>query len=143
MKRVSLLMATVLAIAAAGIAADTYAQGVQTGTIRGTITDQQSLPVPGVTVNISSPALQGQRTTVSAGDGTYVFRTLPPGAYQLRYEISSFSPADRSLVVPLGLTVEQDVVLQAAGVTEQVQVVAETPAPLATPIVGANYTIEE
>jgi outer membrane receptor protein involved in Fe transport len=130
-------------MALAGSAADTYAQGVQTGTIRGTITDQQNLPVPGVNVTISSPALQGQRNTVSAGDGSYVFRTLPPGAYQLRFEISSFAPAERTVTVPLGLVVEQNIALQAAGVAEQVQVVAETPAPLATPIIGANYKNEE
>jgi outer membrane receptor for ferrienterochelin and colicin len=138
MKRATLLVATALALVLAGVA-DTFAQGIQTGTIRGTITDQQELPVPGVSVTISSPALQGQRSTVSAGDGTYVFRTLPPGQYQVRFEISAFSPAERTVNVPLGLTVEQNVVLQAAGVTEQVQVIAETPAPLATPTIAANY----
>ena len=44
---------------AAGPVARLAAQGVQTGTIRGTVTDQQNLPLPGVTVTISSPALQG------------------------------------------------------------------------------------
>jgi len=143
MKRATLLVATTLALVLAGFAADTYAQGTQTGTIRGAITDPQELPVPGVNVTISSPALQGQRTTVSAGDGTYVFRTLPPGQYQLRFEISAFAPAERTVTLPLGLVVEQNVVMQTAGVAEQVQVVAETPAPLASPIIGTNYRTEE
>src|SRR5262249_12216570 len=40
-------------------------------------------------------------------------------------------------------TVEQNVTMRPAGVTEAVTVVAETPAPIATPIVGANFKHEE
>ena len=38
----------------------------------------------------------------------------------------------------LGLTVDQNISMRPAGVTETVQVVAETPAPIATPVVGVN-----
>jgi hypothetical protein len=37
------------------------------------------------------------------------------------------------------LTVEQNVTMRAATLTETIQVVAETPAPIATPVVGANF----
>ena len=37
-----------------------FAQGVQTGTIRGTVTDQQNLAVPGVTVTVTSPHCRGR-----------------------------------------------------------------------------------
>jgi hypothetical protein len=72
-------------------ALDVFAQGVQTGTIRGTVVDQQDLPLPGVTVTISSPALQGQRTAITAMDGTYAFRALPAGDYEIAFDISSFA----------------------------------------------------
>jgi hypothetical protein len=143
MRRTIALVAALLAVFAGSFAVDSLAQGVQTGTIRGTVVDSQDLPVPGVTITISSPTLQGVRSTVSAADGTYVFRSLPPGRYEMSFEITSFAPVKRSTDVALGLTVEQNVTLRAGGIAEQVQVVAETPAPIATPIVGANYKHDE
>jgi len=56
-----------------------FAQGVQTGTIRGTVKDQQGLPLPGATITATSPALQGERTEVSDAAGTFLFRAVPPG----------------------------------------------------------------
>ena len=53
-----------------------FAQGVQTGTIRGLVKDQQDLAVPGVTVTATSPALQGPRSAVTDKEGLYVV----PGA---------------------------------------------------------------
>ena len=46
MRRLILFIAAWLILASAGSA---FAQGVQTGTIRGTVKDQQDLAVPGVT----------------------------------------------------------------------------------------------
>src|SRR5687767_12973973 len=119
------------------------AQGVQTGTIRGVVIDQQGLAVPGVTVTASSPALQGSRTTVTDGDGSFTIPALPPGVYEVRYELSSFATVTQTSTVALGLTVEQNVTMRTAAVTETVEVVAETPAPIATPVVGINVAKEE
>ena len=77
-------------VAASLSAAVASAQGVQTGTLRGTVVDQQNLPLPGVTVTISSPSLQGQRTGITESDGAYVFRALPAGTYQIDFELSAF-----------------------------------------------------
>jgi protocatechuate 3,4-dioxygenase beta subunit len=60
--------------------ATSSAQGVQTGTIRGTVKDQQGLALPGATITATSPALQGGRTVVTDTDGTYLFRSIPPGS---------------------------------------------------------------
>jgi hypothetical protein len=119
-----------------------FAQGVQTGTIRGTVVDQQNLPLPGATVTITSPALQGARTTVTAVDGTYVFPAMPAGDYQIGFEITSFRPVKRTMTVPLGGSIVADATLIAAGVTEVVQVVAAPP-PLVTPVVGLNIKHDE
>src|SRR6266850_7483637 len=107
------------------VATMTYAQGVQTGTIRGMVKDQQNLAVPGVTVTATSPDLQGPRITVTDSQGLYVIRALPPGDYQVRFELNGFATVIRRTAVPLGLTIEQDVSMRAAGVAETVQVVAE------------------
>jgi outer membrane receptor protein involved in Fe transport len=143
MRRTIAIVGVMLAIAFGGFVADSAAQGVQYGVIRGTVTDPQGLPVENVTVTASSPAMQGTRATTTAADGTYTFLQLPVGTYELSFETSSFSPARRTTAILLGLTVEQNVQLQTAGVAEQVQVVASLPAPIATPVVGANYRHEE
>ena len=49
-----------------------------TGMIDGVVTDQSGAPLPGVTVEITSPNLQGTRTAVTAADGRYRFPSLPP-----------------------------------------------------------------
>jgi hypothetical protein len=49
----------------------------------------------------------------------------------------------RNAVVPLGSVIETNVSMRAAGVAETVQVTAETPAPIATPVVGMNVTQAE
>jgi hypothetical protein len=96
-----------------------------------------------VTVTVSSPALLGQRSTTSDAQGLYVLQALPAGDYQVKFDIQGFAPITRSVTVPLGLVVEQNVTLRPGNVTETVQVVGATPAPIATPVVGANFKREE
>ena len=126
-----------------GFASLLGAQGVQTGTIRGVVRDAQGLAVPGATVTVTSAALQGPRAGTTDATGGYVFPNLPPGTYNVKVELSGFQTVDRPTTVPLGLVVEQNVTLNTAGVAETVQVVAEAPPPVATPIVGINIKHEE
>lgn len=125
------------------VAAVSHAQGVQTGTIRGLVKDQQGLAVPGVTVTATSPALQGARSAITDAQGLYAIRLLPPGDYQVKFELNGFATIARTTVVPLGLTVDQDVSMRAANVAETVQVTGELPAPITTPVVGLNLKHEE
>jgi hypothetical protein len=139
-------MRTVIALAIVStmaFVAIASAQGVQTGTIRGKVIDAQGLAVPGVTVTATSPALQGLRTTTTDMTGGYSLIALPPGAYDVKFELSGFGTATQHTTVLLGGTAEQNVTLRAAGVSESVRVVAETPAPIATPTVSANFTHDE
>jgi hypothetical protein len=124
-------------------AAMALAQGIQTGTIRGVVRDDQGLPIPGVTITATSPSLQGPRATTTDTSGAYTFPTLPPGPYTVKYELSNFSSIERQTTVALGLAVDLNVTLKPAGVTESVQVVVETPAPIATPVIGANVKHDE
>ncbi|MGE3510345.1 MAG: carboxypeptidase regulatory-like domain-containing protein [Vicinamibacterales bacterium] len=114
------------------------AQGVQTGTIRGIIRDEQGLVVPGVSVTATSGALQRPRTTVSDIAGAFALPALPPGVYQVEFVLQGFTTLTRTTTVALGLTVEQNVTMRTAAVTETVEVIAETPADIATPVVGIN-----
>ena len=126
-----------------GFQAVALAQGVQTGTIRGTVQDQQDLAVPGVTITATSPALQGPRTTVSDAEGNYTLAALPAGQYEVTFELAGFTTVKKTSAVNVGLPVTQNVTLPTGALTEAVQVVGETPSVIASPTVSANIRKEE
>jgi hypothetical protein len=134
MKRLILCAITSLILAGTSLA-----QGVQTGAIRGTVSDQQDRAVPGATVTATSPALFVPRSTVSDAEGHYVITSLPPGSYRVSFELSGFATLARATVVPLGLTAEQDIVMRPGEVIETVQVVGALPAAITSPVVGMNF----
>ena len=119
------------------------AQGVQSGTIRGAVRDNQGLAMPGVTVTAASPVLQGPRVVTTDNTGGFTFANLPPGSYAVKFDIAGFATVEQQTDVALGLTTEQNVTMRPAGVTESVNVVAQTPAPIATPVVGTNLKHDE
>src|SRR5438128_857624 len=99
-------------------------QSVGSGTIDGRLTDETSGSLPGVTVTISSPAMQlGQLTAQSAADGNYRFVDLPIGLYRIQYELSGFQTVVREGVrVNAGFVARIDVVLKVGSVAETVTV---------------------
>jgi len=121
-----------------GFAASSFAQGTQTGVLRGTVLDEQSLPIPAVMVTITSPQMQGSRDTLTESDGTFVFRQLPAGVYEISYESTAFTSAKQTATLPLGGEIERSVTLRLGGVTEEVLVVAQASAPIESPSVGLN-----
>jgi len=136
MKRIILSVTLLLVL---GIASTGFAQGNQAGIIRGTVKDQQGLPVPNVKVTVTSAALQGPRSTTSNGQGAFVLRPLPAGDYHLVFELTGFATVNLDANLPLGLTLVQDVTLNAGAVAEQVEVVTQTPPPISNPVVGMNF----
>jgi hypothetical protein len=122
------------------IAVVVFAQGIQTGSLRGVVRDAQHLPLPGATVTVVSPSLQGARSAVADAEGAFTLAALPAGRYTVTVEMSGFAPVQRTVEVPLGLPVREDLTLAPAGVDERISVVAAPPSPLATPSVGANFT---
>ena len=95
MRRLILLTAAWLILGSAG---SLFAQGVQTGTIRGMVKDQQDLAVPGVTVTATSPALQGPRSTVTDKEGL----SLRAASREYKSFRATASPRYAQVVVPLG-----------------------------------------
>lgn len=117
------------------------AQGVQTGTISGVVQSSDKLPLPGVTVTVSSPNLQGERVEVSDGNGVYYLRGLIPGTYRVSFDISGFQPAVREGVeVNVGGLAAIDATMSPASVTETVTVTAEAPSAIARPATSVTYT---
>jgi len=119
------------------------AQGTQTGTLSGTATDQDGLVLPGVTVTVTSPALQGARSTVTDGNGVYSLPGLPAGDYTVRFELSGMRTVEGRQQISVGQPARVDATLQLATVSETVQVTAEVPTLIQTVQGGANYEYEE
>lgn len=104
------------------------AQVERTGSIEGRVTDTEGLPLPGVTVTINSEALIGGDLAAQTGrNGLYRFLALPPGLYQIRFELPGFQTAvHENIRVSLSAATNLNVTL-ASGVTEEVTVIAERP----------------
>jgi hypothetical protein len=110
------------------IASAAYAQRL-TGSIQGTVKDETGELLPGVTVEISSPALiGGVKSIVTSATGSFHFTALPPGSYKVRFSLAGFQTQEREkIVVSIGKTTTIDPVLNPAAVSELVTVVGQSP----------------
>src|ERR1043165_150468 len=101
-RRLLLLSAVLL------IACSSFAQGVgTTSSLSGTVTtDGKALP--GVTVTITSPDLQGTRTAVTGEGGGYRFPALPTGNYTVTFELEGMQKVAKNVTVALAQTARAD-----------------------------------
>ena len=94
------LLLLVLALTLAG-----RATAQTTGDLDGVVTDSAKGPLPGVTLEARSPALQGVRTTTTDRLGLFRFPVLPPGIYTISTSLPGFKPGEETnLRVGLGET---------------------------------------
>jgi TonB dependent receptor-like, beta-barrel/Carboxypeptidase regulatory-like domain len=93
------------------------AQGL-TGTLIGTVKDEQELVVAGARVSISSPArMGGPATAITDKNGQLRFPALPPGLYALKIEMEGFEAVhDPDILIAAGATIERTAILKPAGV---------------------------
>ncbi|HYG64340.1 MAG TPA: TonB-dependent receptor [Thermoanaerobaculia bacterium] len=98
------------------------AQGVPTGSVSGRVTSAEGTALPGVTVTVTSPQLQGTRSATTSAQGDYNLPLLPPGDYQVNYELAGFLTAEHSVKVAGGLQARIDVELAPNSVSEEIVV---------------------
>ena len=123
-----------------------FAQGVQSATLQGTVTDASGAALPGVTITAKSPALMGERTAVTQATGDYVLRGLNPGDYTISFTLEGMQTQSVKKSLPLGLTTVLDAKMRVAAVTEAITVTASAPTVLENQTVGANIkesTVQE
>lgn len=104
-------------------------QITQTGTLNGTVYDQDKQPLPGVTVSISSPALiLPQMETITKERGHFRFPALPPGEYKVVFKLEGFRTLVREGIrVTVGVTTTLDVILEQATIEESIIVTGQAP----------------
>jgi carboxypeptidase family protein/TonB-dependent receptor-like protein len=104
-------------------------QQVLRGSIAGTIKDESSGALPGVTITVTSPALQVESIVrVSDERGTYQVPDLPAGTYRVTYELTGFATLVREgIVLTTGFAARVDADMKVATLAETVTVSGETP----------------
>ena len=83
-----------LCLVALLLAVPASAQDVR-GRLNGTVSDDTGAVLPGVTVTAESPALIQPQVQVSGADGSYRFMALPPGTYNITFELPGFQAMRR------------------------------------------------
>lgn len=89
-----------------------------TGALYGTVRLEDGSSIPGVLVTATSPALQGQRTTVTTETGMYVLRNLPPGEYTVTFELEGMATVQTTANVEVGQSTPVNVMMQVAAEEE-------------------------
>jgi hypothetical protein len=134
--RLSVWVAILLASAGALIA-----QGLPTATLSGKVTTEGELPLPGVTITVESPSLQGKRDTTSTGSGDYFFNLLPPGEYTVTFALAGMTGVQRKITLDAAQNSRADAELRPSPVAEALTVSGQSSetALLESPQVAANY----
>jgi hypothetical protein len=133
------LSALILVLASA---APSFAQGEQSGAIRGRLSSSDGLSLPGAVVTVASPSLQGDRMAVADVNGVYSIPGLPPGEYTVHVAMPGFAVADRRVSVPLGSALVVDATLGPDTVRETVNVNAAAITPVASPAGSVNLRVD-
>ena len=115
-----------LVIALSGASVDAQSQAT-TGEVNGRVTDAQGGVLPGASVSLKNPATGYNRTVTTGPEGYYVAPLLPPGGYDVTYEMNGLQRVNRKANVTVGSSVTLNVALGVGGVKEELTVVGEAP----------------
>jgi hypothetical protein len=95
------------------------------GSIQGTVKDQQGAVIPGASVKLTGPALVRTMETTSDSAGAYRFQAVPVGTFSVTATHSGFKAVShQEVVVQLGKTATIDFEMPAGQVSESVTVTA-------------------
>src|SRR5687767_10944169 len=116
-----LLMAAVVLLPGVALA--------QVGQIAGVVRDSSGAVMPGVTVEVTSPALiEKVRSTITDDNGRYQIPALPVGTYSVTFALSGFSTSKRdNILITSDFTAPVNGQLAVGNLTDTVTVTAEAP----------------
>ncbi len=102
---------------------------ITTGSLIGTVTDETGAVLPGVTVTMSGETLiGGPQVEVTGVSGQYRFERLPPGVYNVRFELVGFKSIERlDIHVSATFTATVNVKMQVGQMEERITVTGESP----------------
>src|SRR6185503_8297326 len=108
---------------------DLAVAGQADASIYGLVTDESGAVLPGVTVSVTSPALQVRTVTaVSAADGAFRITPLPIGVYQVEATLQGFQTVrQEGIRLSVGFAARVDVKMHVGNLEETVTVTAASP----------------
>jgi hypothetical protein len=109
------------------VSASVWAQtSLVSAALDGSVSDSSGGRVPGAKVMVREVETHQGREASTTVEGTFHISELPPGTYEVSVSQPGFGPYKHAgVVLPLGVTVHLDIVLQSGGVTTQVTVTAQ------------------
>jgi len=101
----------------------------ETGNIAGVVRDPSGAVLPGVTVEVASPALiEKARSAVTDGQGLYRITDLRPGPYTVTFTLPGFSTFRREgIELTTSFTATVNAELRVGGLEETITVTGESP----------------
>jgi len=113
-----------LVVISVGSGLPAWAQGAaSTGSIAGTVTDQQNAVVVGATVTLTDNATNTSRQTTTNASGRYIFVDVPPGKYGVTVSKQGFSTTKtENQEVTVGSALTLNLTLQVGGASVVVEV---------------------
>ena len=132
-----------LALLISLIASVAMAQTSTSGAIVGRVAEG-STALPGVTIELQSPALQGTKVAVTDANGEFRFSLLPPGLYTLSASLTGYAPLSQpNINVGLNRTVTLELAMNQSTLTDVITVTAAAPVlDVTSNTTGANVTSE-
>ena len=124
------------------VASTAIPQSIPLSTLTGKVT-ADGAALPGVTVTVSSPNLQGTRASVTSSAGDYLLPFLPPGDYRVTFELSGMQTTTRKVILTAARTDRVDIELRPSTVSESITVTAETPVTAAIESTGTSTNFKQ
>lgn len=98
------------------------------GSLRGTVADRAAAAVTQAKVTLTDQGTGTVRSTISTGDGEYVFTQIVPGTFTVSVEHPGFKKFDRTgVVVATQQQITLDIKLELGQVTQSVMVTEDVP----------------
>src|SRR5262249_43925924 len=93
------------------LAAASFAQQTDNGSLAGTVTDPNKQIVPGATVTVTGLGTGTKRTATANGDGRWTIVALPLGDYIVKAEGQNFKAVQQKVTVTASTTTTVDLSL--------------------------------
>ena len=121
MKKLSVLFICLILFSSLAFSQEQY------GNIRGVVTDEQGVPIPGVTVTLESE-LYNPRSLITTEGGIFRFLNVSVGKCRVKCELSGFKTyIQENIEMTVGFNVDLRITMEIATIEEEVVVIAQSP----------------
>ncbi|MEP7075211.1 MAG: TonB-dependent receptor, partial [Acidobacteriota bacterium] len=101
------------------------AQDITSGTIQGTVSDEQGAAVPGATVEARNVGTNFTKTFTTDSDGRFTLLSIPPGSYIVSISKTGFAKTNQENVeLTVGRSISLNITLKVSGVSGEVTITA-------------------